>query len=477
MTTRPAMDLSAFPYLQGNYAPVLEENTFNEGDGGLRVEGTIPANLTGAFMRNGPNIAWQPNHYVYPIDGDGMIHALYLKDGRAHYRNRWVRTACFNVEEKLDRSCYGSLGKLTPVDQETLAAGGPPSPLKNSANTNVVYHGGKLMALWEAGFPHLLNNDLSTIGEYDYEGALKPGDGLTAHPKICGKTGDLITNTQLWQPPYFTVQIFDKHGKHKRAIPIDMPERAIIHDMQICGDYIVVFYPPAYSDLEAGMKGGDPFKWMADRPMKIVAVHRDGGEPIWFEAPNFFSWHFCNGFQSGDKLIVDYIWMQSLPMSQTLGTGLESQMRNMHRLTLDLKTGAVSNDKVGTTYCEFARADDRRCGLSYQYGFAAASTQDWSDGPNHGYNGTIRYDMDSGKSQLWDYGVGANSGEPVYVANPDSEKEADGYLMCFVTHPQEGAFLSILAAGNLERGPIAKVHIPSRVPNGFHANWMNGLSI
>lgn len=475
MTSRPAMQLEQYPYLQGNYAPVLDEHSFNSEE--LRVEGEIPADLVGAFMRNGPNIAWQPNHYVYPIDGDGMIHAVYLRDGKAHYRNRWVRTACFQVEEQLGRSCYGSLGKLTPVDEETLAAGGPPSPLKNSANTNVIYHAGKLLALWEAGFPHELNADLSTVGEFDYNGALQPGDGLTAHPKICGRNGDLITNTQLWQPPYFTVQIFDKHGVHKRAIPIDMPQRAIIHDMQICGDYVVVFCAPAYSDLEAGMKGGDPFKWLGDEPMRIAVVPRAGGEVRWFEAPTFFSWHFCNGFQRGDTLVVDYIWMESLPMSQAVDSGLEAQMRNMHRICLNLKTGAISNEKLGPTYCEFARADDRRCGLPYQYGYAAASTQSWADGPNHGYNATIGYDMESGASQLCDYGEGANSGEPVYVAKPGSENERDGYLMCYVYSPSADTYLAILQAGNLAAGPVAKIHIPTRVPNGFHANWMNGLTL
>ena len=125
MTARPPIDASDYPYLQNNYAPVLEEYDFDEGEGGLRVEGTIPDNLVGAFMRNGPNIAWQPNHYVYPADGDGMVHAVYLKDGRVHYRNRWVRTAGFNVEEKLGRSCYGSVGKIYMPDEETLAAGGP----------------------------------------------------------------------------------------------------------------------------------------------------------------------------------------------------------------------------------------------------------------------------------------------------------------------------------------------------------------
>ncbi len=90
---------------------MLEEYDFEQGEGGLRVDGEIPGNLRGAFMRNGPNIAWQPDHYVYPADGDGMVHAVYFADGRVHYRNRWVRTAGFQVEEKLGRSCYGSIGK------------------------------------------------------------------------------------------------------------------------------------------------------------------------------------------------------------------------------------------------------------------------------------------------------------------------------------------------------------------------------
>ncbi len=175
MTSRPEMDLSISPYLQGTYAPVLEEYDFGQGAGGLRVDGEIPENLRGAFMRNGPNIAWQPDHYVYPADGDGMVHAVYFADGRVHYRNRWVRTAGFQVEEKLGRSCYGSIGKIRMPDAQTLAAGGPPSPLKNLANTNVVYHGGRLLALWEVGNAHELTADLATVGEWDYDGALTGG--------------------------------------------------------------------------------------------------------------------------------------------------------------------------------------------------------------------------------------------------------------------------------------------------------------
>ena len=477
MTSRPDIDTSISPYLQGSYAPVLEELTLDEGEGGLRVEGEIPAKLVGAFMRNGPNIAWQPNHYVYPADGDGMVHAVYFKDGRAHYRNRWVRTAGFQVEENLGRSCYGSIGKIFMPDEETIAAGGPPSPIKNLANTNIVYHGDKLMALWEVGNAYELATDLSTIGEWDYHGALTPGDGLTAHPKICGRTGELVTCTQRWEAPFYTLRIMDPTGKQTLSKVVEMPDRAVMHDLQICGDYVVIFYPPAFTNLEAGMTGGDPFIWNGDQPTKVCAIPRDGGEPIWFEKPTFFSWHFTNGFQDGDLLYVDYIWIDRPPFALDPNSGLERLTRNMHRMTLNLKTGEVTDEKLGPTYCEFGRADDRLCGQRYRYGFAAASDSDEWDGPNHGYNGVIRYDMDSGASQFFDYGEGSSAGEPVHIPNPDSEREEEGYLMSYVTHPSEGAFLAILSAGNIERGPLAKIFIPTRVPNGFHANWMPGLTL
>ena len=185
------MDLSAFPYLQGNYAPVDEERDLGADE--LRVEGTLPRGLQGALMRDGPNPAFQPNHYVYPVDGDGMVHAVYFRDGQVHYRNRWVETSHLLTERKFGRTIYGSAGKVLEVPQEVIEAGGEPNPVRNTANTNVLYHGGKLLAMWEGGFPHLLNSDLSTVGLYDYDGALQPGDALTAHPKICPDTGPQIS--------------------------------------------------------------------------------------------------------------------------------------------------------------------------------------------------------------------------------------------------------------------------------------------
>ena len=468
------MDLSAFPYLQGNYAPVTEERDLDEAQ--LRVEGTVPARLLGAYMRDGANVAYQPNHYVYPLDGDGMVHAVYFKGGHVQYKNRWVQTSHLKTERKFNRTIYGSVGKLLPVPQEVIDAGGEPSPIRNTANTNIIYHGDKLLAMWEGGFPHLLNADLSTVGLYDYEGALRPGDALTAHPKVCPTTGQLVTCTQRWDSPNYWVQIFDARGKHMQTIPVEFARKGIIHDLQITDNYVVIFYAPAFHSVEKAMKGENPFLWEPELGTKIIAIPRSGkGQNTVFETEAFFSWHYCNGFERSGKLIIDYVRIKSIPFAQDQGTGAEKQPRRMNRMTLDLATRQVSNEEISDVFCEFSRVDERRMGKSYRYGFAASSNREWGDA--HGYNCTGRFDFDTGETSLWEYGPEANAGEPVYVANPDSDREEDGWLMCFVHNPGEGAFLSVLSAGDFTRGPVCKVHIPGRVPNGFHANWMQHLSL
>jgi len=468
------MDLSAFPYLQGNYAPVTEERDLDETR--LRVEGTVPAKLLGAYMRDGANVAYQPNHYVYPLDGDGMVHAVYFRDGHVEYKNRWVQTSHLKTERKFNRTIYGSVGKLLPVPQDVIDAGGEPNPIRNTANTNIIYHGDKLLAMWEGGFPHLLNADLSTVGLYDYDGALRPGDALTAHPKVCPTTGQLVTCTQRWDSPNYWVQIFDARGKHLQTIPVEFARKGIIHDLQITDNYVVIFYAPAFHSVEKAMKGENPFLWEPELGTKIIAIPRSGkGQNTVFETEAFFSWHYCNGFERGGKLIIDYVRIKSIPFAQDQGTGAEKQPRRMNRMTLDLATRQVSNEEISAVFCEFSRVDERRMGKSYRYGFAASSNREWGDA--HGYNCTGRFDFNTGETSLWEYGPEANAGEPVYVANPDSDREEDGWLMCFVHNPGEGAFLSVLSAADFTRGPVCKVHIPGRVPNGFHANWMQHLSL
>ena len=121
---------------------------------------------------------------------------------------------------------------------------------------------------------------------------------MTAHPKICPDSGDLISCTQRWDSPNYTVQVFDKHARHKQSIAVEFPRKGIIHDLQITENFIVIFYAPSFHSLEKAMRGEDPFEWEPEKGTQIIAIPRDGVSPqMRFETDAFFSWHFCNGFE------------------------------------------------------------------------------------------------------------------------------------------------------------------------------------
>jgi carotenoid cleavage dioxygenase-like enzyme len=114
------------PFLLGNYAPVHEERT----DENLEVVGSLPVELSGRYLRIGPNPYRMPEGAYHWFVGDGMVHGIELRDGAASwYRNRWVRTP----------EIATALGAPQPT--------GPTPPMYESSNTNVLGHAGRIYSL------------------------------------------------------------------------------------------------------------------------------------------------------------------------------------------------------------------------------------------------------------------------------------------------------------------------------------------
>src|SRR5262245_18234583 len=129
------------PFLTGNLAPVRSEDDFAD----LKVKGEIPKALNGALYRTGPNPQFDPrdpNHHWFA--GDGMVHGFYLENGKASYRNRYVRTPKWELEHAAGRSLFGTFGNPMTSDPSVI---GKESGV---ANTNIVWHANKLLALEEA---------------------------------------------------------------------------------------------------------------------------------------------------------------------------------------------------------------------------------------------------------------------------------------------------------------------------------------
>jgi carotenoid cleavage dioxygenase len=171
------------PYLSGVYAPVNDEVDLVD----LEITGTIPSELEGSFLRNGPNPVFEPAGRYHLFDGDGMIHELAISGGRARYRNRWIRSRGLAAEQSAGRALYGGMATASFPGPDVVGDAGP---VKNVANTHVVRHAGQVMALWEAGPPTVLDHELRTVGTTDFGGQLQ--GPFTAHPKIDPATGEMF---------------------------------------------------------------------------------------------------------------------------------------------------------------------------------------------------------------------------------------------------------------------------------------------
>ncbi|MFK0043972.1 carotenoid oxygenase family protein [Streptomyces sp. NPDC090741] len=118
------------PYLRGRFAPVPEQHTATD----LTVRGTLPPDLDGRYLRNGPNpVPGQGKGHRFT--GPGMLQGIRLGNGRARWhRNRWIRT------RELEGQTF-----IRPDFSVDLTA--------TPANTHVIRHAGTVLALCEAGLP------------------------------------------------------------------------------------------------------------------------------------------------------------------------------------------------------------------------------------------------------------------------------------------------------------------------------------
>jgi len=462
--TEPSMDPGLNPYLQGSYAPVHDELDVDD----LAVTGHIPEALTGAYLRNGANQAFTPLGRYHLFDGDGMIHGVYLDGGRARYKNRFVESRGLQAERRVGHSLYGGLAEFHLPEQSVIDEFGM---MKNTANTNVIRHAGRILALMEGAHPTELSRELDTLGEYDYDGKLQ--GAMTAHPKWDPTTGELLFFGYSPFPPFVRFHVADATGALVRSVDIDLPRPVMMHDFVATAGHVVFFDLPAVFDLDAMLTGGTPVSWQPQHGARIGVLPRDGdsADVTWFEMDPFFVFHFLNGWDDGDTVVIDGCRAPRMPIAFGDDAMPDPTMPTLHRWTIDLAAGTVTETELDDRPGDFPRINDRRGGLTNRYGYIASGPPGIEGTP---FNSIVKYDLDTGASQVHDYGgAGIESGEAVFAADPDGTAEDDGWLINFVSDRVTGASdLVILDARDLTGGPVARVHMPRRVPFGFHGNWM-----
>ena len=469
---------STIPQLSGRFEPIGSEIKADH----LSVEGSLPSDLTGGYFRNGPNPRFTPlGSYTYPLEGDAMIHGLWLEGGTARYANRWVRTKGMAAEERAGHALYG--GIMTPAFVDTALLGPDPDPgwpFRLDPFVNVVRHAGRYLALEEGTPPYEITAELDTVGLFDFGGGLP--SGLCAHPKIDPVTGEMIVFRYDVEEPFLTWAIIGPDGTVSRPpTTVDGVDAGfMIHDFAITEHYLVLTIGPAVFDLDAMLTGGSVLSWQPKLGTRIAVIPRDGSSgPMWIHTEAFWVWHFANAYELSSqtpasaptdelRIVLDFPWWNSPAFG--LAGDAELIRGAFTRATLDPGRGSLSLDHLDGMGTEFPRIDDRLIGRHHRY-LTVAGVSGRHELVQGEHDRLIRYDMDTGKSVAFDCdGV---IGEVVFVPRSGGTEELDGYYLTFATSfgADRSAWAYLWDASEFPSAPMAKVAIPQRVPNGLHGNW------
>ncbi|MGF1478352.1 MAG: carotenoid oxygenase family protein [Cyanophyceae cyanobacterium] len=446
------------PLLEENFAPIRQETTAAQ----LQVIGELPSDLRGMFVRNGPNPQFPPIGQYHWFDGDGMLHGVSIQDG-ASYSNRYIRTRGFQIEQQEGKAIWTGLMEPPQMDN-------PYGPGKNTANTALVWHAGKFLALWEGGAPHQISlPQLVTVGPENYQGKLQ--SAFTAHPKVDSVTGEMMFfGYSISEPPYLQYSVVSAQGELQKTVPIDLPVGVVMHDFAITENYTIFMDLPLTFRPERMQRGEPPLMFERERPSRfgIVPRHGDNSSVRWFEAPACYVFHTLNAYEEGDEVVLIACRMSSTGVFSGQSDP-EGDTPRLYQWRFNLETGQVREAMLDDTPAEFPQLHQGKLGRKNRYGYAAKASAD----PLPRFEGIIKYDFDGG-TQTHYYGQGRYGGEAVFVPRPHATTEDDGWLVGFVHDENtDTSELLVINAQDMQAEPVARVVMPQRVPYGFHGIWVS----
>ena len=435
-------------HLQGNWAPVKEEITVSD----LEIKGEVPKEINGLYIRNGMNPrSGYSDHWFF---GNGMLHGFNFEDGKVSYKNRYVRTPYY--EKDLD--IIGSFGDLSA------------SP----ANTHIIKHAEKFLALEEAHLPWEVDENLETKGAYDFSGKLK--GAMTAHPRICPKTGELLFfSYSVMSEPYLTYYRANPAGKLVQIEPIELPRAVMMHDWNITENYVVFMDLPIISDMNLAVETGSPFGFKPEFGARLGVMPREGSnsDMKWFDIDPCYVFHPLNSYEEGNKIIL-YVCRQQEAMVGGFQDiyGGETTVARLWKWTIDLESGSVKEEQIDDAPCDFPRIDDRRIGFKNDYGyFTTLETE--VDSLTIGRH-LLKYDLVNNKRLTHDLGENVTGGEVLFVPRTANSSEDDGWAISLAYEAEtDRSKLLVINSQDFESAPVAEIYAPQRVPNGAHGSWIS----
>ncbi|AFY74249.1 lignostilbene-alpha,beta-dioxygenase-like enzyme [Synechococcus sp. PCC 7502] len=446
------------------------------------IEGELPKALQGTLFRNGPGLLdVNGDRYGHPFDGDGMVSSITFTDGKVHFANSFVKTPEFLAEQEAGKILYrGVFG--------TQRSGGFLQnifnlKLKNLANTNVIYHGQKLLALWEASRPYRLNPEtLETIGIENFDGNLNPGEVFTAHPKFDPITGDMY-GFGVDAGPKSTINLYkvDLQGTLTKFANQKVDGFCFLHDFVITPNYAIFAQNPVKFNPLPFILGFKPAATCIDlqpqTPTKLLIFDRTG-KLITLETDPCFIFHHANAYEThtdgNTQIILDSICYSDYPKLEAgidfLDVNFDQVIPGQFcRFEIDVASGKVNKSILQERSCEFPVIHSAYVGQNYRYCYMGAIAKDSGNAP---LQAILKLDVQTGEKQIHSFAPRGFVGEPTFIPHPEGTQEDQGWLVVLVFDAEcDRTDIVVLDAENITNSPVATIHLKHHIPFGLHGSF------
>jgi all-trans-8'-apo-beta-carotenal 15,15'-oxygenase len=472
--------ITDFDCARGTRAPALFTDIDREHgfEPMLSVEGRIPADLTGCLYRNGPGLFSVGEHRIgHMFDGDGAIRAFRFEGGKVSASLKFIETPGFLREKNAKSPMYVGYGTQIPSWWRRL--GGRP---KNVANTNLLPFGNDLLALWEGGFPIAMNPDnLQTRGETDLDGVIKSAFSAHQH-RVAAHQTNYNFGIRVGRTPALDLYRLPDQGKAERLVTLPLPYNTMNHDFMATDRYAVFFRAPLkmrhWRQIFGKGTVAENLAWQADEGTEIIIIpFANPKATVRFNVPAFWQWHFINGFDDGDDIVIDFIRNDDFRSDKWLKEMFELKETDIHspglycRARINPVNQTFHCDTITDTPIEFPKVSPLVEGAKHRYAYAVAHPTAAS--MRYGLQPLLaKYDLEKGTSELISVGPGRLPCEPIFVPREQSRAEDDGYLLSvFYDLNLNRSGLAILNAQAPTDAPLAIAWYDGRMPVSFHGCW------
>jgi carotenoid cleavage dioxygenase-like enzyme len=479
------------PYRTGPWRP---QTTEWDADDLTVVDGEIPCDLDGVYLRNTENPLHPSLKFYHPFDGDGMIHVVGFRDGKAFYRNRFIRTDGLLAENEAGGPLWPGLAEPVQVAKRDYGWGAR-TLMKDASSTDVIVHRGTaLTSFYQCGDLYRVNPlSAETVGKEDFNGGFPTDWGVSAHPKVDDATGELLFFSYSKQAPYLRYGVVDAGNDLVHLTDIPLPGPRLPHDMAFTPNYAILndfpmFWDPKLLEADIHLPGFHP-----DMPSRFAVIPRRGGadDIRWFEADPTFVLHFTNAYEDGDEIVLDGFYEgDPAPVDNLTGNNppqaggaprqrafrflaLDRLQTRLRRWRFNLVTGATTEEQLTDTITEFGMINSAYAGLDYRYTYAASGKPGWFL-----FDGLVKHDVKTGAEERYAFDDGVYGSETAMAPRVGSTGEDDGYLVTLTTDMNDDvSYCLVFDAARVADGPVCKMRLPERISSGTHSTWADGSSL